>query len=424
VNHSLGQSMRMQGRRMLLALVAVLCLVVMAIADKKRSRQDGLQASISSITAGEGNVHLTLFGRSFLWDNQAAQKIPPAMPHAELNYGVWDFADITVGFNPMAYSLQTGSFYLRTMVTTPDTKNLRLVGFGLQTELKRNLMKDFPSNGFRVSNEGFGPEGYVFGGTGLFQSAKLTLAADLEAIRISSWLPFKLYANAGLEFPILGSAVEDDNARLAEEKAMEIATQSTAIVPLSLGLQFKTFNTDFFVEVETQPFMRHAQRFVLGWLQGEEPNPNVRFDMIGKAFDVHVMESPSYFNTGARLKYAGGLELQGGFAWQLSSERGARLGPCTRLNNCLDGASDGFSPFFPQWKVFGQIRYPLRFIQPSSELYRSFLLRRYQDNRKRLDVDQTLRTTQEETGLTEEERRLKRLMERRQEAHDNALDLQ
>jgi hypothetical protein len=424
VNHLPSTYWRKVSPGLLLALTAVLCLVSMATAEKKRSRQDGLQASISSITAGEGNVHVTLFGRTFLWDNQAAQKIPPAMPHGEINYGIWDFADMTLGFNPMAYSLQTGSLYLRTMVTTPNTKNLRLVGLGLQTEWKRNLMKDFPSNGYRIGNEGFGPEGYIYGGSGFFQSAKITLASDLEAIRLSSWLPFKLYANVGLEFPIFGSAVEEDNARLAEEKAKTIATQNTATVPLSLGLQLKTFNTDFFIEVESQPFWRHVEGLAQGWLGFGEANPNVRFRMVDKAFDVHVMETPSYFNTGARLKYTGGLEMQGGFAWQLSSERGARLGPCTRSNACLEGATDGYSPFFPQWKVFAQIRYPLRFTQPSSELYRSFLLRRYQDHRKRLDVDRTLNSTQGENGVSEEERRLKRLMERRREANDNALDLQ
>jgi hypothetical protein len=406
--------------------LVLLCLMFQdACGQERRSRQDGLHESIASITAGEDNLHLTLFGRTFLWDNRAAQKIPPAMPHGELNYGVFDFADVAAGFNPMSYSLQTGSFYLRAKATTPNTKDLRFIGFGLQAEIKRNLTESFPSNGFRIGNEGFGPEGYIYGGSGFFSSLRLTMAGDVEGIRIASWLPLKGYANLSLEMPVMGSAVENDNARLSEEKAVLIRTQNTMTMPMSLGLQLKTFGSDFFVEVEAQPFYRHVEHYVSAWTQGQKPDPFMRFHMVEKAFDVHVMETPFYVNTGARLKYAGGLELQGGFAWQLSQERGASLGPCTRTNICRDdAATDGYSPFFPQWKVFGQIRYPLRFVQPSSELYRSFLLRRYTDHRKRIDVESTLRNTRGDGGLSEEEERLKRLMERRKEADDKALELQ
>lgn len=410
----------------LLLVLCLFCFVLQeARAQGKRSRQDGLQESIASITAGQGNLHLTLFGRTFLWDNRAAQKIPPTMPHAEINYGLLDYVDIAAGVNALSYSMQAGSFYLRTKATLPNTKDLRFFGLGMQADLKRNLAESFPSNGFRVGNEGFGPEGYLYGGSGFFTSLRLTLAADAEGIRLASWLPVKGYANLGLEIPMPGSAVEKDNARLAAERAVPISTQSTLTLPMSLGLQLKTYTTDFFIELEAQPFYRHVENYAKAWVTGESPDPNVRFHMVAKSFDVHILETPLYFNTGGRLKYAGGLELQGGFSWQLSQERGAVLGPCTRLNPCADrAASDGFSPFFPQWKVFGQLRYPLRFVQPSSELYRAFLLRRYTDHRKRIDVDGALRDTQGDGGLSEEEERLKRLMERRKEADEKALELQ
>lgn len=410
-------------RRVGLALAMVLLFCAAAFSQAKRSRQDGLQANISSITAGEANLHLTLFGRTFLWDNRAAQKIPPVLPHGELNYGVTDWFDATAGFNAMSYSLQPGSWYLRTKVTTPDTKNLRFLGFGLQLEIKRNLTHSFPSNGYRVKNEGFGPEGYLYGGSGFFNSLKISLAGDAEGIRLASWLPLKGYANLGVETGILGSALEDENKRLSRESGKNVATQNPSTLPWSLGLQLKTFGSDFFVELEAQPFVDQIGNYAGAWLNGEKASPYTRFNLAGKTFDVHVLETPIYTHMGARMKYAGGLELMGGFSWLLSTERGPSLGPCTRDNTCRDGASDGFSPFYPQWKVFGQIRYPLRFTQPSSELYRSFLLRRYQDHRKRIDVESTLKSAQGDAGLSEEEQRLKRLQERRQEANEKALDL-
>jgi hypothetical protein len=412
-------------RERLLSFSLAMAMVISGLAwgQEKRSRQDGLQTSISSITAGENNFHMILFGRTFLWDNQAAQKIPPVLPHGELNYGLLDWLDITAGLNAMSYSLQPGSVYLRTKVTTPDTKILRLIGLGLQSEVKRNLTHSFPSNGFRVKNEGFGPEGYLYGGSGVFNSLRLTVAGDIEGIRLASWLPLKGYLNLGYETGILGSAVEADNGRISKETGKKIATRDATTIPMSLGLQLKTYGSDFFIEIEGVPFYKQVENYTKAWLQGETANPYTRFNMVEKSFDVHLFETPWYVNTGSRLKYPGGLELMGGFSWLLSQDRGSRLGPCTHDNTCLDGATDGFSPFYPQWKVFGQIRYPLNFTQPSSELYRSFLLRRYQDHRKRIDVESTLRNSQGDPGLNEEEKRLKRLMERRKEADEKAMDL-
>jgi hypothetical protein len=93
------------------------------------------------------------------------------------------------------------------------------------------------------------------------------------------------------------------------------------------------------------------------------------------------------------------------------------------LNPCLEGASDGYSPFYPQWKVFWLVRYPFWFTQPSSELYRSFLLKRYQDKRKKVNLDATLGAPviqSEELDATE---RKKKLEERRKEADGKAVDL-
>ncbi len=402
-----------------------LALAQSAVAQALRSRQDGLSTTVSSSTAGAGNLHFTMFGRTFLWDNAAAQKIPPLLPHAELNYGLTDYLDLAAGINAVTYVLQPGYLYGRAKITTPDNKSIRLLGISQTVEAKKTMMSYFPSNGFRYKTEGFGPEGFILGNGGTINSWKFTTSADLELIKLSSWLPFKLYGNLGWEGEF-SSYINDDNAGRAKasKTKLKIPQQDFSIIPMSLGLELKTFNTDFFTEVEAQPFAAQIAHKIRADLRGEDGGDYTRFRMVGKTFDVHYLETPIYINSGAKLKYKNGLELQAGMSWLLSSDRGPQLGPCDNVNNkCLDGATDGYSPFFPQWKVFWLVRYPFWFSQPSSELYRSFLLRRYADKRKRVDLESTLAkpaTDAEESDATERKRRLE---ERRKEADGKAVDL-
>lgn len=402
------------------ALAAALLLLSASPADAqaRRSRQGGLSASLSSSTAGEGNLHLTIFGRTFLWDNAAAQKIPPVLPHLELNYGATDYLDVTAGLNALSYVLQPGSFYLRAKATTPDNKSLRFLGAGVTGEIRRSLLRFFPSNGYRVETEGFGPEGFIHGNSEPITSMRILASVDLELIRISSWLPFKLYGNAGWD-GAFASSINEDNRRRSVQARKLIAEQDFSKIPLNLGLELKTYNSDFFVEVEAEPFTRHV---MAGIRSGSDPQW-VRYEAVGKTFDMHWLETPVYANAGAKLKYRNGLELQAGMSWLLSRDEGPSLGPCNpEINPCREGASDGFSPFYPQWKVFWLVRYPLWFTQPSSELYRSFLLKRYQDKRKRVNLDATLAAPAAGAGDDAEERRRK-LEERRKEADEKSVDL-
>lgn len=406
-------------------LIALLGLTQAAFGQTLRSRQDGLQTSMSSSTAGAGNLHLAIYGRSFLWDNAAAQKIPPILPHAELNYGLTDYLDVSGGLNALSYVLQPGYMYARAKLTTPDNKSLRFLGLAETVELRKVIMDNFPSNGFRVKTEGFGPEGFILGNDQTITSWKFTTSADLELIRISSWLPFKLYGNLAWEGEF-ASYVNDENAARvkAGKRKVQIPEQDFSTLPISLGVEMKTYSTDFFAEVEAQPFTAQIMKKIRGDLYGRAYGDWKRFYVVGKSFDVNIREAPAYVNAGAKLKYKNGLELQGGMAWLLSSDRGPELGPCSAVDNpCQAGATDGYSPFFPQWKVFWQIRYPLWFTQPSSELYRSFLLKRYQDKRKRVNLDETLSKPAVDAEQLDAAERKRRLEMRRKEADGKAVDL-
>jgi hypothetical protein len=317
--------------------------------------------------------------------------------------------------------------YGRAKLTTPDNKSLRFFGFSETAEIKKVMMDYFPSNGFRVKTEGFGPEGFVLGNDQTITTYKFTTAADLELIRLSSWLPFKLYGNLGWEGEF-ASHVNDDNAARVKASPrgakLKIPEQDFSVLPMSLGLELKTFTTDFFVELEAQPFTAQVMNKIRSDLYGRDGGNYERFQVAGKTFDVHVLETPFYVDAGAKLKYKNGLVLQGGMSWLLSAERGPRLGPCdAEINACRDGASDGYSPFFPQWKVFWAVRYPFWFTQPSSELYRSFLLKRYADKRKVVDLEATLGKPAADAEQMDSEQRKRRLEERRKEADGKAVDL-
>src|SRR5690606_11443685 len=369
--------------------------------------------------------HLSAYGRAFLWDKLAGRRLPPAMPHLELNYGLTDYLDLAAGLNAVSYVFQPGYAYAKAKVTTPDNKSIRLFGFSQTIEARRMLLDFFPSNGYRVGSEGFGPEGFMLGNGDAVTSFRLTTAADLEFIRISSYLPLKLYANLGWEGSFSSSINEDNRRRERTSKGgLGIPKQDFSMVPLALGLEFKTYNTDFFLEAESQPFARQIPGRLASIVGGREGGDWLRFRVVGKTFDIHYKEAPTYLNAGAKLKYGSGLQLQGGISWLLSKDEGPSLGPCHRVSNpCREGATDGYSPFHPQWKVFWLIRYPLRFTQPSSELYRAFLLRRYQDKRKKVDLEGTLGRPVAEAEEMDAKERKKVLERRRKEADGRAVDL-
>jgi hypothetical protein len=408
---------------------ALACLILgsagIAETQEIRSRHDGLSAATSSSTAGAGNIHLSAFGRAFLWDNQAAEKIPPVLPHLELNYGLTDYLDLAAGLNAVSYVFQPGYVYATAKVTTPDNKSIRLAGFSQTVEARRVLADYFPSNGYRVETEGFGPEGFMLGNRDAITLFKFTTAADLEFIRISSYLPFKLYANLGWEGAFSSLINQDNRERVKASKGkLKIPDQDFSMVPMALGLEFKTYATDFFLEAESQPFTRQILGRIGSAFGGRESGEWLRFHVVGKTFDVHYREAPAYLNAGAKLKYASGLQLQGGLSWLLSKDEGPSLGPCNNVSNiCREGATDGYSPFHPQWKVFWLVRYPFRFTQPSSELYRAFLLRRYQDKRKKVDLEATLEKPAIDAEQLDARERKKALERRRKEADGKAVDL-
>ncbi|MFC1584442.1 hypothetical protein ACFL5V_02725 [Fibrobacterota bacterium] len=423
----------------LMSRVGLLVLVLAlhgAQALEKRDRWSGLYKVSSSSTIGEGNLFLTLYGRSFLWDNAAAQKLPTMLPHAELGYGLVDFAHISGGFQVM--TTRPSLAFLKLKVTTPNTKNIRLIGIAQSFELYRNLLKEFKSNGLRYKNEGFTPDFFLMGNEDLFTFYRLMTCLDFEMIKLFSFLPFKFYLNLGIEGGFgswMGSkrseamkAYEEDRG-IREGDELHIGTTNFTKVPILLGAELKTRATDFFFELEAEPFLEHVKNLYRDEASGDRYW--VRYNIIlegeppgMRIFDIHMLETPIYLNLGGRLKYPNGLSLLGGFSWSLSFDMGGKLGPCS-ITECREGATDGFSPFLPQWRLFSAIKLPLKFRQTSAELYRTYLLRRNQRSRKVIDIDDNLQGKNGEgAGISFDEEELKeeRELQKEREKTKNRVD--
>lgn len=95
------------------------------------------------------------------------------------------------------------------------------------------------------------------------------------------------------------------------------------------------------------------------------------------------------------------------------------------------GITDPFDPWFAKWKVVGQISFPIRYRQTGAEMRRSFLLMKNRRRGKKIDIDERLKTLEEEqepsnekepeTKESEEDddaKRLERIRHRRREIQE------
>ncbi len=394
--------------------------------QEKRSRAAALYRTISATTAGEENLNLLLSARSFFWDNDAAQRPPFVLPDMAIAYGPWDWLDIGAGLQLLSYGAKPGHIRLEAKFAIPASHRLRFVNAAHLIALYRVLYSDFPSNGYRTGNEGFGPEGFMLGNESHFTYMKSISALDLDFLALANWLPMKIYFNLGLEWGN-GSAIRDLNRGLAATRKLPEGQDAFMKLPMAAALEWQTSFTDFFVEFSAEPFALNVLSMFQGTVTGSDDLGWVRYRFGSKSFDVHLAETPAHISAGARMKYANGLTLLMGASWLTSAERGARLGPCHDIANpCRDAfATDGFSPFFAQWDVFLTASYPISFRQAPGEIYRSYLLKSMWSDKRPIDIEKELRKGDRATqDDREDSERLKQIRERRKGAggEDAVLD--
>ncbi len=387
-----------------LVLSFATCLVSLSYSIEKRDRYSGLFHTSSSSVMGRNNLFLNIYGRTFLWDNNAASNVPTIIPNLELGYGLWDIFQLSGGMQIM--TTRPSLAFLKIKMTTPNNKNIRMLGFSQSFEVYKNLSKEFKSNGFRFENQGFTPDHFKHGGTGIVSYYKFVSALDFELIRLTTLLPLKFYLNLGYELPVeqwmdtrKKEAEEnyEETYRLSSEQDEYKGSTDFSKVPAMIGMELKTSSTDFFLELEGDFFRSHIEELFKGKKGSEKFWVRYNVVLAGdnlKVFDMHIMENPIFINVGGRLKYPNGLTLSGGFSWLLSRDYGGTFGGCSEKNVChgdpIPGARDGFSTFYPQWRLFGGLSYPLKFQQTSAELYRTYLLRKNRKNRKVIDIESNL----------------------------------
>ncbi|MFH0919508.1 MAG: hypothetical protein V1913_04045 [Fibrobacterota bacterium] len=365
-------------------ILLLMAVAILAAQDNyKFSSGEGLAFCYNANTHNKGDLWLNAFGRAFYWDNPDPIKggFPlKIFPSGSVDYGILPYWDATFSMELLSYGFQTpGNACLKTKVTLPNNNKLRLFGCALSAAYKYSFVNEYASiGGYRNSVVGFYAEGLMMSGS----SFEWRAIADVDFIRWRSFLPLKYYLNVGYRFSmadIPGSAIVNSSVALPEPL-------SYGQYLLFAGIEYKGLGTDFFLEfhMEILNSFKHEQNIVFF---ANKQNY--------KIFPYYFSENPMYLTPGIRIKYANGLTLMAALPITLSSEAGIPTGPAppsVRDIPRVQGLpwSDGFSPFYPDWKLVGKISFPLHFTMSNSETIRKFLLMKNRGQKQTMDIDESI----------------------------------
>lgn len=387
----------------------------------KLSSGEGLYHCDNSNTYGRGNIFASGFGRAFYWDNPTGSTggYPlKAFPSAGIDVGLLEFVDFGFYAELLSYGFKVpGNFKFKLKATIPNNEKLRLIGFAVSGQYMRNFLDNFASFGYRNSAVGFYPEGIMM----LGNSMEVRAIADLELIQWKSFLPLKIYANLGYRF----SQEDQPKASLTVHRVYPRPDTILNAWPASYhqylvmaGLEYKGLTTDFFVEYSLEVFNSFEDRQVIVFTDGNWI----------KRFPYHFSENPMYLTPGLRVKYASGVSLMAAVPIKLSSEAGPSLKAASGsdiMKTLADPVSitDGYSPFYADWKIAGKLTIPIHFRMVNPEITRKFLLMKNRKVRQAIDIDESIRArepgsgaapTEEEKMQDEIEKRKKQLLEENQ----------
>ncbi len=361
-----------------LLIIVVLIAGLCSGASIKRERGGDFYEALSANTMGKGNIWLRAYGTGFIWDNAKKLRI---FPEVEASVGVLDFVQMRIYSRVLSYGYKPGYVAFELKGTLPNNKKLKLWMPGLILTYQKGLLEDFRTSigGYRNKATGFSPEGF------LFEKGynSIVLANDLDFIALSSYAPFSLYLNTGYKVPV----------------DLEYLKYSQYLFRIGLG--FKLEMVDFFVEYSIDAFRNIKKPLIFDDLPA------------GKKYAVWFSENKWYITQGARLRYPGGLTLGGAVSIRpktLVSDKGATVEDnntyIVSRKEGIKGLTDGFSPFYADWKVHGEISFPIRYRQTASELYRNFLIKKNVKKKKVIDIDKRL---EDDATETIEDRRKKTL---------------
>ncbi len=367
----------------------------------KRERGDNLYQTISANTMGKGNLWLSAQLMGFIWDNSLTAKQGGGQlkifPSLEGRYGIFQFLQARFYSRLLSYGFQPGYVGAELKTTIPNNMAIRFLGLGLAVQYERGLLTEFSSiGGTRFGATGFSPEGLIYESG----STNFILAADFDFLALSSYTPLTLYANAGYALPNDG------------------AYSQLGQFLMRTGIEYKGIGADFFTEF----WMNALNNFREPFLVENLPHPRRYF--------VHFSENAWFITAGARMRYESGLTTFANISLRpkaLVSDPGApieadRLGEAAvqSMENSTE-VNAGFSPFYADWMLQGGIAYPIRYAQPSSEIYRGFLLKKNEKRKKVIDIDEKVKASGTNAEEEESKKRLEQIEERKKKVMDGII---
>lgn len=381
---------------MFLRIFLIVLIFLLSInAERINPRGDGLITTISSNTYGKNNILIKTFGRAYYWDDAGIDPITgegsnyplKVLPSLGVDYGILPYLDCGLSIEAVGRSFTLASeITARIKGTLPTNSKLRFYGLALDIEYKYNRVANFGSiGGYREGGTGFSADGIMYEGSSL----KFIIANDLDLISIDSKLPIRVLLNTGYLMSL--------------NRTFSYLDQ----IVLSLGLEYKGINSDFFLEtgLKTLSLFDASTRI-------EELDNGLHI------FTVHFLENYIYFTPGIRLKFENGVVFTGGFPLSLAKEVGEDIHAIPnqspiRSTFFRDEGTDGFSPFYADWQINGKITIPIKFKTTTSEMVRNYLLLKNIKHIKKRSIEEKLNKndTDSEKRLIELEEKKKKIQE-------------
>ncbi len=375
-------------------ILIIIMLYISIFAERQSSRGEGLLKTISSNTYGKGNLLLKGFGRAYYWDDAGIDTATgegsnyplKVLPSVGADYGITSFLDCGLNIEVIGRSFTIPSeIGARLKVTLPTNKNLRFYGFALQGEYKYSRVSSFGSiGGYRRGGTGFSADGIMYEGS----SIEILAINDFDLISIDSKLPVRLFVNTGYVMSL--------------NREFDFLDQ----ILLNIGLEYKGITSDFFFEAGLKTLNLFASSTRIEGLDRPE-----------RVITVHALENYIYFSPGVRMKFENGITLTGGFPITLSKEVGLGVNDLVQDKDFGSEGSDGFSPFYADWKVEGRLIIPFKFKTTTSEMVRNYLLLKNVKQDKKRDIDEKVKKKDE----SEKEGRLRELEDRKKKIEEQNL---
>ncbi len=347
---------------------------------------------------GEGNLWVSAQMMGFIWDNALTAKDGGGQlkifPSLEIRYGILQFLQARAYSRVLSYGFKPGFVGGEVKATLPNNMGIRFWGLGLALQYERGFLNEFSSlGGDRDGGTGFSPEGLIYQAG----STNLILATDLDFIAMSSHTPFTLYLNAGYALP--------NDAQYRDLGQYLLRT----------GVEYKGVSVDFFTEFSINALNNFGEPLLVDKLPPR------------RKYLVHFWENLWYITAGARMRYESGMSIAAGISFRprpMVAEAGATIEDNDQnviySKENVPDLNAGFSPFYADWTLQGGISYPIRYAQPSSEIYRGFLLKKNEKRKRVIDIDEKVKAS----GLNsaEEEREAKKRLEQIEERKKKVMD--